>query len=192
MRLTGWTSRACFCQLSTPSPEQQPCGKQVRSCQSNGRLQQEETGLNRCEQLPSAAPLCAHYAFTVRRDTPQPPHRAGPGHRLQLLSTVLDRLGVTGNDSHNATLFIIVFLCISSITNGKRRRKRIVPRFARFARAEKRTSVPFTPIIERHETRPDRAHLLHSRLLQDGPGRTRPSADMNKDAAANPNPNPSL
>lgn len=53
------TGRVCFCQLSTPSllQQQQPCGKQVRSCQSNGRLQQEETGLNRCEQLPTAAQL---------------------------------------------------------------------------------------------------------------------------------------
>lgn len=54
-----WTGRVCFCQLSTPSPsqQQQSCGKQVRSCQSNGRLQQEETGRNRCEQLPTAALL---------------------------------------------------------------------------------------------------------------------------------------
>lgn len=48
-----------FCQLSTPSlppskQQQQPCGKQVQSCHSNGRLQQEETGLNRSEQLPTA------------------------------------------------------------------------------------------------------------------------------------------
>lgn len=48
----------CACASSAlppPLQQQQPlCGKQVRSCQSNGRLQQEETGLNRCEQLHTA------------------------------------------------------------------------------------------------------------------------------------------
>lgn len=76
----GSTGRVRFCQLSTPSPEQQPCGKQVRSCQSNGRLQQEETGLNRCEQLPTAAlrSLRIHCATpqSVRAARPDPLHPA--------------------------------------------------------------------------------------------------------------------
>lgn len=63
------TGRACFCQLSIPSvqqqQQQQQRSKQVRGCQSNCRLQQEETGLNRCEQLPQ--PLGSHYVFPVRR-----------------------------------------------------------------------------------------------------------------------------
>lgn len=59
--------QGCFCQLSNPpgQQQQQQRSKQVRGCQSNCRLQQEETGLNRCEQLPQ--PLGSHYVFTVRQ-----------------------------------------------------------------------------------------------------------------------------
>lgn len=51
--------------------------------QTAARLQQEETGLNRREQLPTAAPLGSHYAFTVRHTaaaTPSRPRPPATGH----------------------------------------------------------------------------------------------------------------
>lgn len=82
--LKSWVDRLGLpAQHSLPLAARQPCGKQVRSCQSNGRLQQEETGLNRCEQLPTAAQL----SLRIHCATPQSLQPCYD-HQLQHLSTV--------------------------------------------------------------------------------------------------------
>jgi len=70
-----------------PPSAAQSCGKQLPSCHSDCRLRQEETGLNRCEQLPRAGlPSlrihCAACSLRARLTASKRPP-AGPTRSLQ-------------------------------------------------------------------------------------------------------------
>lgn len=95
------------CQISSPiEPEQQKCGKQVLSYQSQSRQGQERTGLNRREQIPCQPLIYIQYTLhpitfaqqlysqpslttaDVRREggaPPMPHHPVSSYHRAMLL-----------------------------------------------------------------------------------------------------------